>query len=334
MKSIKNLIFNILLSLNKARWKNNKKFKILIQTNSYFNQDLWIKALKSNFKFFTESEFIFPKTKLSTIKLLRMADSCFLWSLSNFVDLTQSNLKLIYFGIVGLEFLKNKKIPTNIKIFNPSGFSSEAIAEFVLTMCLLVNRDLHLPILSKSKKKWVQDNLLKNQYVPLKYKKIGIIGYGQNGKAIARYFKSIGCHVNALDIRDFKDDVVDCFYLNKDLDVFLSNSDIVVLIPSLNKTTYNLVDRFFINKLKEGSILINVSRGNIINDKDLKKTINTKKIKYVILDVFNKEPLPFLDWKWRNKKVIITPHIAGNINYFVDEIMLDFIDKLNKFLVL
>lgn len=330
MNKLKGYLIKFLLFLNHSKWRNTNKIKILIQTNPYFTEVIWLNSLKSKLKNYSNCEFIFPKNKISLIKLIKNADACFLWSLSSFIDLQQTNLKIIYFGSVGLESLENRKIPEQIKIFYPKGISAEAIAEYVLTMAVLLNRDLHLPIMVKTKRKWVQKELLQYPYTPLRCKKIGVIGYGTNGKAVAKLLKGIGCHVNALDINRVNDPYVDSFYLVQECEEFIKSSDIIILTPSLNKTTNYMVNENFLNKLKEDSILINVSRGKIINDNSLKKIINTNKIKYVALDVFEKEPLPFYDWKWRNKKVIITPHISGNINYFVNDVISDFISLLNK----
>lgn len=330
MNKYKKALIKFLLSWNNSEWKSQNKIKILVQTNSYFSKDLWLRSFKSKYKYYSNSEFIFPKNKISLIKLIKYADACFLWSLSNFINLEETKLKLIYFGTVGTEFLENKTIPDQIKVFNAKGISSEAIAEYVLTMALILNRDLHLSFIAKKKRKWIQNDLLKNPYIPLKYKKIGILGYGTNGKAIAALLKSLGCYVNVMDVKYIKDECVDSFYLNTELESFLKKSDIIVITPSLNKTTTYLINEAFLEKLKENSILINVSRGKVIRDNDLKKIITSKKIKYVVLDVFEKEPLSFFDWKWKNSKVIVTPHIAGNINYFVNNVMNDFIDKLNQ----
>jgi D-3-phosphoglycerate dehydrogenase len=76
-------------------------------------------------------------------------------------------------------------------------------------------------------------------------------------------------------------------------------------------------------------MLINISRGNIIVEDDLIQALRLKIIKGAVLDVFSKEPLPGSSPLYKLDNVILTPHISENINIFVDEIQVDFINKVS-----
>ncbi len=81
--------------------------------------------------------------------------------------------------------------------------------------------------------------------------------------------------------------------------------------------------------LGSDSYLINISRGNIIVEDDLIQALRLKIIKGAVIDVFSKEPLPGSSPLYKLDNVILTPHISGNINLFVDEIQIDFINKVS-----
>jgi D-3-phosphoglycerate dehydrogenase len=76
-------------------------------------------------------------------------------------------------------------------------------------------------------------------------------------------------------------------------------------------------------------MLINISRGNIIVEDDLIQALRLKIIKGAVIDVFSKEPLPGSSPLYKLDNVILTPHISENINIFVDEIQVDFINKVS-----
>jgi phosphoglycerate dehydrogenase-like enzyme len=82
--------------------------------------------------------------------------------------------------------------------------------------------------------------------------------------------------------------------------------------------------------LGSDSCLINISRGNIIVEKDLIHALKSKIIRGAVIDVFSREPLPGSSPLYKLDNVILTPHISGNINLFVDEIQEDFINKMSK----
>jgi len=97
---------------------------------------------------------------------------------------------------------------------------------------------------------------------------------------------------------------------------FLPNSDIVVISLPLTKKTKNLLNYSLMKKIKDNSILINISRGGIINEKDLVKLLNENKFLGVALDVFESEPLDSQSRLWNFNKLIITPHNS----WFSDQI--------------
>ena len=103
-----------------------------------------------------------------------------------------------------------------------------------------------------------------------------------------------------------------------DLYKLLNSSDLVITPVTLNKTTYKLVDKKFINEMKDGSILINTARGDVVDEEALYDALVTKKISACGLDVLSNENKnsfltenKLLEYAKSNSNLIITPHIAG-----------------------
>ena len=123
----------------------------------------------------------------------------------------------------------------------------------------------------------------------------------------------------------------------KSLDDLLSNSDIICICVHLTKETKNLIDKKKFNKMKKNVILINTSRGEVLDENELIKNLRKKKIKYACLDVLSNEHQiklktnKLINYSQNNSNLVITPHMAGltyesetlaaeislkNLNYF------------------
>lgn len=135
---------------------------------------------------------------------------------------------------------------------------------------------------------------------------VGILGLGQIGRVTARKLSGIGIKVFAFDNRvDIKAD--DACLVG--LDELLSKSDVVLIHLPLDKGTKYLVNEDFLSRMRRGSLLVNVSRGGIVENKALIKALKNGWIDAVALDVVEGEPSPPKELILR-PDVIATPHVA------------------------
>lgn len=145
-------------------------------------------------------------------------------------------------------------------------------------------------------------------------KKVGIIGYGRLGKICGDYFLAFGCEVIYFDIEEKNASMPTKRYEN--LFDLLKESDVVSIHLSLNDNTRNFINKECFNHMKINSILINTSRGGIIDESAMLVALKSKKIKGAALDVLQGEPEiknhPLIEYSKRNNNLIITPHIGGN----------------------
>jgi len=228
------------------------------------------------------------------------------------------HLKLIQLLSSGVEFLNLSIIPDNIQITTASGITSESVAEHVLMLMLALDRRLDLAIERQKVWHWDQDGILQN-IRGLKGRVVGIIGLGNNGRAVAFLTQCIGMKVVGFDIRTnlIIKGVEIC---RGGLSEVLSISDFVVLCVPLTKKTKNMIGSTEFKKIKKNAYLINVARGEIVDDKALAWALRKDFIKGAALDVLSSEPPRFFHPLRGCPNLIITPHVAGNINVCQEDI--------------
>jgi len=140
---------------------------------------------------------------------------------------------------------------------------------------------------------------------------VGIIGCGHIGKDLVKLLKPFNCNILVNDILDFKD-----FYQENNvspvrIEELLKKSDIVTLHLPLNNTTENILSKERLKMLKDDSILINLARGGLVDERSLKKMLLEKKIAGAALDVFAIEPPTDTEFALMDN-VLVTPHIGGS----------------------
>ncbi|CAN5782109.1 N/A [soil metagenome] len=146
----------------------------------------------------------------------------------------------------------------------------------------------------------------------LKGKKIGIVGLGRTGKKVAAYATAFEMEVQYFD--PYVNEIV--FYKCNTLDELLSSSDIISLHVHLNEETTNLIGEHNIVHIKKNALLINTSRGNILDETVISNALNSKKIKGIATDVLSTELegiklSPLWQAQQKMENVIITSHLGG-----------------------
>lgn len=218
-----------------------------------------------------------------------------------FVQLTSAG-----YDRVPVEHIKKQ----NIKIYNAAGVYSIPIAEYAVLKILEFYKKSRDFYKKQELSQWDKERNILELYG----KKVAIIGYGNIGKEIAKRLKGFGTKITAVDVADVADENVDYFENIEKLKYVLSESDIIILTLPLNQNTKHIIDESCIENMNKNTLLINVSRGQIIKQEVFINALKTNKIAGAVLDVFEDEPLPKENELWNMKNVIITPH-----NSFVGE---------------
>jgi D-lactate dehydrogenase len=163
------------------------------------------------------------------------------------------------------------------------GYSPEAVAEHAMALALTANRHTHKAYIKCRENNFALNGLMG---VNLYQKNAGIIGTGKIGQAMARICRGFGMQVLAYDLHP--DPSLD-FVTYVTLDELLERSDLISLHCPLTPDTLHLIDAAAIQKMKDGVILVNTSRGGLINTADLIAGIRDHKFFAVGLDVYEEE---------------------------------------------
>jgi len=214
-----------------------------------------------------------------------------------------SSLKYIQLTSAGTDRIPIDYIKEhNIKLFNASGVYSIPIAEYVLCEVLNIYKQTNHFNKNQPNKEWVKNRELQE----LNDKTACIVGCGSIGTECAKRFKVFNTKVIGIDIVDKKDANYDAIYQLDKLDEVIKETNIVVLTLPLTKETFHLFNKERLSLLNKDSILVNVCRGQIVDEKALVEVLPN--IKAAILDVFEEEPLNKDNPLWNMNNVVITPH--------------------------
>ena len=252
------------------------------------------------------------------------------------------SIKIIGRGGVGMDnidvdYAKSK----GINVINTPAASSKSVAELVFSHLFGCFRFLHesnrsMPLDGDSKFKE-----LKKAYAggkELAGKKIGIIGFGRIGQEVAKIAIGIGMNVifydkfieeTSLDIEFFDGQNITFNLVSSTFEEVLENSDFIsVHIPASDKY---IIDSKEIGKMKDGVGLLNLSRGGIVNEEELLKSINSGKVSFAGVDTFENEPVPSMKLLM-NSNISLTPHIGAATTEAQDRIGVELADKINEIL--
>ncbi len=216
------------------------------------------------------------------------------------------NLKFIDVAFTGVDHVDLDACRANgIKVSNASGYSNESVAE--LTVCMALSLLRNVPqVDARCRAGGTKDGLVGTE---LQGKTVGIVGVGAIGKRTAELFHAFGCTILG-NKRHVNGDEADYIQFVS-LDELLEKSDVVSLHCPLNDSTRGLIAKESIAKMKQSAILINVSRGPVVDSQALADALNAGRLGGAGIDVFENEPPLALDHPLlHSRNTIVTPHVA------------------------
>jgi D-lactate dehydrogenase len=205
-------------------------------------------------------------------------------------ELHKNGTKLIALRCAGFNNIDIKAAQEiGITVMRVPAYSPYAVAEHTLALILTLNRKIHKAYNRVRESNFSLDGLLG---FDLYGKKAGIIGTGKIGKLVAKILSGFGCEVLLYD--PFPDDHLE-YGKYYDLKTLLNDSDIISIHCPLNDKTKHLINKESIALMKDGVMIINTSRGAIINTKDAIQGLKSCKIGYLGLDVYEEEEKFFFE---------------------------------------
>ena len=287
----------------------NKKFDVIYKKDAWQNKDFLEKEIQ---KF----DGIIVRNKTS---------------LDKNILINASNLKFIGRLGVGLDNIDTEYCKKNNIIVQPAtGMNSDSVAEYVVNSSLTLLKKTQIINELTLQGKWPRTSIVTKE---LKGKILGLIGFGDISKKVLKL-------VNVFDVTCIAyDPFITLKQMEADnvkkvsFDEILNLADIISIHVPLNNDTKYLFDRQAFIKMKKQPIIINSSRGGVINENDLIDAYKNKYISGFALDVFENEPVNETFYKniSNDMNCILTPHIAGVTEESNVRVSNFIIDKTNKF---
>ena len=199
--------------------------------------------------------------------------------------LHEAGVKLILMRCAGFNNVDlDKAKEYDMKVMRVPGYSPEAVAEHAMTLALAVNRRIHKAYVKVRENDFSLGGLMGFNFYQ---KTAGIVGTGKIGAAMARICRGFGMKVIAYDV--YENPSLKDFVTYVTLDELLAQSDLISLHCPLMDSTYHLINKDTIAKMKDGVILVNTSRGGLVKTNDLIDGIRARKFFGVGLDVYEEE---------------------------------------------
>lgn len=241
------------------------------------------------------------------------------------------HLRWIQLNYAGVDSALQQRVvqAEDITVTSASGIHARQIANYCLMMMLAFNYKLPKMLDFQQKATWAE-----NQYdifapVDMHRQTLGIAGYGSIGRELARVADALGMTVLASK-RDVKHpaegkdeyspegtgdpagDIPERIYPGEALATMAKDCDYLVITVPLTDKTEHIVNERVLKAMKKSAVLINIARGEVVDEKALITALSQQKIRGAALDVFEEEPLPSTSPLWQLDNVILSPHVSGN----------------------
>ena len=267
---------------------------------------------------------------------------------ADFLPEQAPNLKWVQLSSAGVNHLLGKPImESDTIITTSSGIHSVPIAEYVFGSILTFARKFPLALSFQQRGEWPQDRWKHLLGRELRGSTIGIVGYGSIGREVGRLAKAFGMTVLASkrsprekqdagyvlpDAGDPEMQHADRVFGPPELEAMVSQCDYVVVALPLTPETEGIISERVLRAMKPTAYFVNISRGEIVDEPALIRSLEEGRIAGAGLDVFIQEPLPEDSPFYSLDNVILTPHISAATAFYNDRIADLFAENLRRYL--
>lgn len=264
---------------------------------------------------FPSVEFVAPADQAEADRMLPGAEVVFGWAVTAGNFASASMLRWIQITAAGAGAqLFPALVESDVVLTNGRGLHATAMAEHTLGVVLAFTRKLHLARDAQRERRWAHRSLWMDAppIGELGGKTLGLLGLGAVGSAIAPRARALGLTVIAVRRHPVSPPApADEQWGIERLDELVARADILVLAAPLTAETHGLMSRDRIARMRPGALLVNLGRGDLVDEDALVDALRSGGIAGAALDVFRREPLPEASPLWSMPQVIATPHVSG-----------------------
>jgi len=245
-------------------------------------------------------------------------------------DLLKQAVNLRWIQVMGAgvnHLFERPSLGKEVIITSCRGIHGPQMAEMAFLMMLALNRKFPAVVRNQDAELWERwpGELLWE-------KTAGILGMGVIGEAVADRCRAFGMTVWGIDIFPRPIASVAAFHHPETLTEIAGSLDYLILTAPATPETYHIVGEKLLARMKPTAYLINIARGELVDEAALRQALETGKIAGAALDALPVEPLPAGHPLWKTKNVIITPHVGGMSDIYRRQIMPIIAENLQRFL--
>lgn len=238
------------------------------------------------------------------------------------------HLRWIQVMTTGVNYIINRpSLRKDVIVTSCRGIHGPQMSEMAFLLMLALNRNFPQVIRNQDQRIWERWPA-----TLLFQKKVGILGMGVIGEEIANKCKAFGMTVFGIDIVPRKIDSIDTFYHPEKLPEVAGDVDYLILAAPATPETHKIVGSKVLSCMKPSAFLINIARGELVDEEALIQALDSGKIAGAALDALPVEPLPADHPLWRAKNIIITPHVGGMSDIYVEQVMPIIEENLRRFI--
>jgi phosphoglycerate dehydrogenase-like enzyme len=263
------------------------------------------------------------------------ANIIFNWSLSG--DILREVYRLcprvqwVHTRSAGLDnLLFPELVESAVPLTNGTGVFSPSLGEFALAAILYFAKDLRRMVRNQEAGVWEQFDITE-----ISGQTVGIVGYGDIGRAVATRVRAMGMRVLAVKRHGpplyNMDPLVSAVYGPDRLLEMLPLCDYVVASAPLTQETKGMIGDSAFAAMKPDAVVVNLGRGPVIDEAALVRALSEKRIKGAALDVFDREPLPEGHPFYGLQNVLLSPHCADHTPDWMERAMQFFLDQFERF---
>lgn len=241
-----------------------------------------------------------------------------------------SNIKWVHTWWTGVDSLVFPELASYpLTLTNAKGVYAEPLAEFAIGACIYFAKNFPRMLSNQKQSHWEQ---FESELIC--GKTLGIFGYGEIGKSIAKKANALGMKVIAVRKRpklSEQDPNIKTIIPLEEADSMFKSADYVVSSAPLTSDTKHFINKTKFDLMKSNAVLINVGRGPVVKEVDLIDALKNRKIRGAALDVYEVEPLSKDSPLWHLDNVLLSPHIADRNDGWLSNSINFFVHNCNKF---
>lgn len=264
-------------------------------------------------------------------------------------DLSKApKLKWVQLHSAGVDHLRGHPIwNSDILVTTTSGIHAVPIGEYTFAMLLALARKIPKVVRLQERGEWPRNRWDVLSGLELRGKTIGIVGYGSIGREIGRIAK-YGFHMRVVAMRrtmqtprrrynetgvgDPEGRIPEKWYAPEEMNGLVGDCDVLVLAAPATAETKSIIGEAQLRAMKAHALLINIARGELIDDRALVTALKEGWIAGAGLDAFAVEPLPRGHQLWHMDNVIVSPHVAGATGKYDERAAMLFAENLRRYL--